>query len=113
MGAVKLFVRQPVLWAVLGLTALYIALILLFVANFDGGCRESYPMSCQFLELDLPGLLTTVLLLAVVAVAAGICAARPRLVARGALLAALGAGVVAIMVLGFELSTNPAWEWRY
>ena len=46
-------------------------------------------------------------------VAAGICAARPLSAARGALLAALGAGVVAIMVLGFELSTNPAWEWRY
>lgn len=77
MSTVTRVVRQPVLWAVLGLTALYIALVLLFVANFDGGCRESYPMSCQFLEVDLPGLLTTVLLLAVVAVAAGICAARP------------------------------------
>lgn len=113
MSAVTSVVRQPVLWAVLGLTALYIALILLFVANFDGGCRESYPGSCQFLELDLPGLLSTVLLLAVVAVAAGICAARPRSVARGALLAALGSGVIAIMVLGVGLSSNPAWEWRY
>lgn len=113
MASVTRVVRQPVLWAVLGLTALYIALVLLFVTNFDGGCRESYPMSCQFLEVDLPGLITTVLLLAAVAVAAGICAARPRSVAGGALLAALGAGVVAIMVLGFELSTNPAWEWRY
>lgn len=113
MGSVTRIVRQPVLWVGLGLTALYIALILLFVANFDGGCRESYPGSCQVLELDPPGLLTTVFLLAVVAVAAGICAVRPRSVARGALLAALGAGVVAIMVLGFELSTNPVWDWRY
>jgi hypothetical protein len=106
-------IRQPAVLAVLGLTALYIALILLFIANFDGGCRESYPGSCQFLELDLPGLLSTVLLLAVVAVAAGICAARPRSVARGTLLAALGSGVVAIMVLGVGLSSNAAWEWRY
>jgi hypothetical protein len=113
MGTVTRVVRQPILWAVLGLTALYIEFILLLVATFDGGCQESYPMHCLFLELDLPGLLITVLLLVAVAAAAGVCAMRPRSVARGALLVALGVGVVAIMVVGVELSSNLAREWRY
>ena len=91
-------VRQPAVLAVLGLTALYIGFILLLVATFDGGCQESYPMHCLFLELDLPGLLITVLLLVAVAVAAGVCATRPRSVARGALLVAL------------ESVSSPSWS---
>jgi hypothetical protein len=106
-------VRQPAVLAVLGLTALYIGFILLLVATFDGGCLESYPGRCLVLELDLPGLLITVLLLVAVAVAAGVCATRPKSIARGALLVALGVGVVAIMVVGVELSSNLAREWRY
>ncbi|WP_285042860.1 hypothetical protein [Plantibacter sp. LMC-P-059a] len=113
MGSPTRVVRQPAVLAVLGLTALYIGFILLLVATCDGGCQESYPMHCLFLELDLPGLLVTVLLLVAVAVAAGICSTRRRSVARGALLVALGVGVVAIMVVGVELSSNLAREWRY
>ena len=106
-------VRQPVVLAVLGLTALYIGFILLLVATFDGGCLESYPGRCLVRELDLPGLLVTVLLLVVVALAAGVCAMRPKSVARGALLVALGVGVVAIVVIGVELSSNLVRELRY
>ncbi|MBF4570498.1 hypothetical protein ITJ57_17160 [Plantibacter sp. VKM Ac-2880] len=106
-------VRQPAVLAVLGLTALYIALILLLESTFEGGCQESYPMNCRILELDLPGLLLTVLLLAAVAVAAGVCATRPRSGVRGMLLVAVVIAGIVVVVVGFHLSLNPALETRY
>ncbi|WP_354295751.1 hypothetical protein [Plantibacter flavus] len=105
--------RQPVLWVLLAVTAVYIVVVLSLAAYFEGGCQESYPARCPVLNLAPEPLIVTLFFLVVIAVVSAIAAGRSKSVARAALLMALAVGTIAIIVVGFGLSLTPAWETRY
>lgn len=113
MGSVTHTLRQPVLWVLLAVTAVYIVVVLSLSAFFEGSCRESYPARCPVLNLAPEPLIVTSFLLVVIAVVLAIAAGRTKSVARAALLVALAAGTIAIIVVGSDLSLSPAWETRY
>lgn len=113
MGPMTHALRQPILWALLAIAAVYVTVVLLVATFFEGSCQESYPARCPVLDVAPAAFLVTALLLIGIAAVAGVLTRRPRSRAQVALLLALVAASIVLSVAGFHLSLSPAWEIRY